>query len=160
MLSIRAATVNDASLLCSLIRELAEYERELHRVVIQEEDIVRDGFGPHPKFRALIADWEGKAAGYALFFTVYSTWQGKPGLFLEDIFVRPAFRKKGVGTALLARVARLAQDEHCYGIRWEVLDWNQPAISLYESLGAKFLDQWRSAILSDGALKSLAGQAP
>jgi GNAT superfamily N-acetyltransferase len=160
MLSIRAATVNDASLLCSLVRELAEYERELHRVVIQEEDIVRDGFGAHPKFRALIADWEGEAAGYALFFTVYSTWEGKPGLFLEDIFVRPAFRQKGIGTALLANVARLARDENCYGMRWEVLDWNQPAISLYESLGAKFLDQWRSAILTGDALQSLAQQAP
>jgi GNAT superfamily N-acetyltransferase len=160
MVSIRAATVNDAGLLCRLIRELAEYERELHCVVIQEEDILRDGFGPHPRFRALIADWEGEPAGYALFFTVYSTWEGKPGLFLEDIFVRPAFRQKGIGTALLANVARLARDENCYGMRWEVLDWNQPAISLYESLGAKFLDQWRSAILTGDALQSLAQQAP
>jgi GNAT superfamily N-acetyltransferase len=160
MLSIRAATVNDAGLLCSLIRELAEYERELHCVVIQAEDILRDGFGPHPRFRALLADWEGEPAGYALFFTVYSTWEGKPGLFLEDIFVRPAFRQKGIGTALLASVARLARDENCYGMRWEVLDWNQPAISLYESLGARFLDQWRSAILTGDALQSLAQQAP
>jgi GNAT superfamily N-acetyltransferase len=156
MLSIRAATVNDASLLKALICELAEYEREQDHVVITEADLVRDGFGPQPKFRALIAEWGGQPAGYALFFGVYSTWEGRPGLFLEDLFVREQFRGKGIGRALLARVAGIARRENCYGVRWEVLDWNQPAIDFYKRLGATFLDQWKSALLTGEALERAA----
>jgi GNAT superfamily N-acetyltransferase len=157
MLSIRPANVNDASLLRALICELAEYERERDQVVTTEADLVRDGFGLQPKFRALIAEWNGQAAGYALFFGFYSTWEGRPGLFLEDLFVREAFRGKRIGRALLATVARIAQQEHCYGIRWEVLDWNQPAIDFYKSLGATFLDQWKSVLLTGAALERTAG---
>ena len=156
MLSIRPATVNDAGLLNQLIRELAEFERELEMVVVTEADLVRDGFGPEPKFRAVIAEWDGRAAGYALFLGLYSTWEGRQGLFLEDVFVRPAFRKKGIGTALLAYVARVAQDENCFGMRWEVLNWNQQAIDLYTALGGKFLDKWRSVPLTDEPLRRLA----
>jgi GNAT superfamily N-acetyltransferase len=156
MLSIRPATANDASLLRALICELAEYERERHQVEITETDLVRDGFGPHPKFRALIAEWNEQPAGYSLFFGFYSTWVGRPGLFLEDLFVRQHFRGQGIGTALLAALARIAQQENCYGIRWEVLDWNQPAIDFYKSLGATFLDQWKSVLLTGEALEHLA----
>jgi GNAT superfamily N-acetyltransferase len=156
MLSIRAATVNDASLLKTLICELAEYEQERNQVVITEADLVRDGFGPQPKFRALIAEWGGQAAGYALFFGVYSTWEGRPGLRLEDLFVREQFRGKGIGRALLGKVAGIARRDNCYGLRWEVLDWNQPAIDFYKRLGATFLDRWKSALLTGEALERAA----
>jgi GNAT superfamily N-acetyltransferase len=156
MLTIRFATAADVALLRTLIRELAEYERELDMVSITENDLLRDGFSAAPKFRALIAEWLGQTAGYALFFGFYSTWEGRQGLFLEDIFVRSQFRRHGIGKALLARVARIACDEGCYSLRWEVLGWNQPAIELYKSLGATFLDQWRSALLTDEALQRLA----
>ena len=156
MLSIRAATVNDVALLKDFIYELAEYEREQDQVVITEADLVRDGFGPQPKFRPLIAEWGGQAAGYALFFGFYSTWEGRPGLFLEDLFVRQAFRGKGIGKALLANVAGIARRENCYGVRWEVLDWNQPAIDFYKRLGATFLDQWKSVLLTGEALERAA----
>jgi len=156
MLSIRAATVNDVALLKDFIYELAEYERERDQVVITEADLVRDGFGPQPKFRALIAEWDGRAAGYALFFGFYSTWEGRPGLFLEDLFVRQTFRGKGIGKALLANVAGIAKRENCYGVRWEVLDWNQPAIDFYKRLGATFLDQWKSVLLTGDALERAA----
>jgi GNAT superfamily N-acetyltransferase len=156
MLSIRPATVNDASLLRDLVFELAEYEREREQVVMTEADLARDGFGTHPKFRALIAEWNGQSAGYALFFGFYSTWEGRPGLFLEDLFVRQDFRGKGIGKALLATVAAIAQRENCYGLRWEVLDWNQPAIDFYKNLGAVFLDRWKSALLTGDALERVA----
>jgi len=156
MLSIRPATANDVSVLKELIYELAEYERERDLVTITETDLVRDGFGAVPKFRALIAEWHGQLAGYALFYGLYSTWEGRPGLFLEDLFVRSQYRSNGIAKALLGYVARIAKAEHCYGIRWEVLDWNQSAIEFYHRLGATFLDQWRSAVLTGKALERLA----
>ena len=127
MLRIRPATVDDAALLRTMIRELAQFEHELDLVTIREEDLVRDGFGENPRFRALIAEWNAEPAGYALFFGYYSTWAGR-GMFLEDLFVRESFRGRGIGKALLATVARIAVEEHCYGIHWEVLDWNEKAI--------------------------------
>jgi GNAT superfamily N-acetyltransferase len=158
MLHIRPATIHDAALLWTMIRELAEYERELELVTLREEDLARDGFGENPRFRALIAKWDGQPAGYALFWEYYSTWAGR-GMFLEDLFVREAFRRHGIGTALLAAVARVAVDEHCYGIHWEVLDWNEKAIGLYKQLGAVFRDQWRPVLLADEALRRLAEKA-
>ncbi len=155
MLLIRPATIHDVALLRNFIRELAEFERELHLCTIEESDLLRDGFGANPKFRALIAEWSGQPAGYALFFGYYSTWVG-PGLYLEDIFVRPQFRGKGIGMALLRAVARLAMQENCCAMRWEVLDWNENAIKLYKSLGAEFRDQWQSVLLTDDALRRLA----
>jgi GNAT superfamily N-acetyltransferase len=140
-----------------MIRELAEYEHELQLVTIREEDLVRDGFGEHPRFRALVGEWEGKPAGYALFFDYFSTWVGR-GLFLEDLFVREKFRRQGIGRALLAEVARIAVNEHCYGIHWEVLDWNEKAIALYKALGAEFRDQWRPVLLTGEPLHRLAEQ--
>jgi len=142
-----------------MIRELADFERELERVTIREEDLARDGFGDSPRFRALIAEWSGQPAGYAVVFGYYSTWAGR-GLFLEDLFVREPFRGKGIGKGLLAVVARIAVEEHCYGIHWEVLDWNQKAIDVYKALGAEFRDQWRPVLLTGEPLQRLAGQAP
>jgi len=158
MLRIRPATLHDAPLLCIMIRELAEFEHELDLVTIQEEDVERDGFGENPRFRALIAELDEQAAGYALFWPYYSTWVGR-GLFLEDLFVRASFRGRGMGRALLAAVARIAVEEHCYGIHWEVLDWNQQAIEMYKALGAEFRDQWRPVLLSGAALLRLAEKA-
>ena len=158
MLSIRAATILDAALLRTMIRELAEFEHELDLVTITEEDLRRDGFGQNPPFGALIADWDAQPAGYAFFFYYYSTW-ARRGLFLEDLFVRERFRGRGIGTALLAAVARIAVEGKCYGIHWEVVDWNQRAIELYKALGAEFRDRWRPVMLSGDALRRLAEKA-
>ncbi len=156
MLKIRATTREDVSVLLSLIRELAKYEKKPHKAVVAEEDLLRDGFGPQQKFRALIATWEDEPAGYASFFYFYSTFQGRPALFLEDLFVLDKFRGKGIGKALLAEVASLAIDENCFGLRWEVLDWNRPAIEFYEKLGATFLNERRAVSFDEGALRKVA----
>jgi len=156
MLTIRPATAKDATLLRELIYELAEFERERHMATITEADLLRDGFGAEAKFRALIAEWSGQAAGYALFYGCYSTWEGRPGLFLEDVFVRSPYRSSGIGKALLTEVARIARVEQCYGVRWEVLHWNQAAIDFYQKLGATFLDQWKSMVLTGKALERVA----
>jgi GNAT superfamily N-acetyltransferase len=159
MLSIRPATIKDVTLLRTLIRELADYEHELDMVAITEADLARDGFGPQPKFHALIAEWDAQPAGYALFFDFYSTWRGRQ-MFLEDLFVREAFRGRKIGRGLLAAVARIAEREGCHALRWEVLNWNQAAVKFYESLGAEFLDDWRLTLLTDDKLRQLAGSAP
>ena len=159
MLSIRPATANDAQLLTTLILELAEYDRLRAEAAVTAEDIARDGFGPRPKFRAVIAESDGQVAGYALFFEFYSSFQGRTGLFLDDIFVRPQFRHKGIGKALLAHVASIAWNENYFCMRWEVLDWNKPAIDFYSNLGAVFLDEWKSVMLVGDALQSAADSA-
>jgi GNAT superfamily N-acetyltransferase len=156
MLSIRPATVEDAATLNILIHELAEFEKLLHETSVTEEDILRDAFGPNPKFRAVIAEWDGQVAGYALFFEFYSTFQGRTGLFLEDIFVRPKLRNKGIGKELLAHVAGIAWREKYFCMRWEVLDWNKSAIDFYNSLGAVFLDEWKAVCLIGDPLQTLA----
>jgi GNAT superfamily N-acetyltransferase len=155
MLLIRPAAVSDVPLLLRFSREFAEFERHPGAVVIGEETLIRDGFGAQPKFRSLIAEWDGEAVGYALFFGFYSSWKGS-GIFLEDLFVREAFRGRGIGRALLSQVARIAGQEGSYGIRWEVLDWNESAIKFYKSLGAEFFDEWRQALLQADALNRLA----
>jgi len=159
MIQIRPATVEDAALLATMILELAEYEHLAHEAGVTAETVVRDGFGEHPKFRAVIAELDGQAAGYAVFFEFYSTFQGRAGLFLDDIFVRPQFRKQGLGQALLAHVARIAWDENYFCMRWEVLDWNTPAIEFYNRLGAVFLEEWKGAMLIGDALESVAETA-
>ena len=159
MLRIRPAIIGDAESLFTMIRELAEFEHELQWVTIREEDLVRDGFGSDPRFQALIAEWDGQVAGYALFFGYYSTWAGR-GLFLEDLFVREIFRGRGIGTALLASVARNAIEQRCYGIHWEVLHWNEKAIALYSGMGAEFRDGWRPVMLTGEAMERLAEKAP
>lgn len=159
MFFIRPATVHDAALLRDMIRELAEFEKHnLDLVTIRAEDLARDGFGPNPRFRAIIAECDGQAAGYAVFFGYYSTWAGR-GLFLEDLFVREAFRGLGIGTGLLATVARIAVEENCYGIHWEVLDWNEKAIEMYKALGSEFRDRWRPVLLYGEGLRRLAEKA-
>jgi len=155
MLTIRPATVEDVPLLRTMIRELAEFERELEQCVIEEEELRRDGFGANPRFRALIAEWSEQPAGYAVFFPYYSTWTSR-GLFLEDLFVREQFRGRGIGKTLLAAVARIAVQENCYGVHWEVLDWNEKAIEIYKALGGEFRDQWRPVLLTGAALRRLA----
>jgi GNAT superfamily N-acetyltransferase len=159
MLSIRPATVKDASLLATMILELAQYEKLDHEAAVTAESIARDGFGPHPKFRAIIAEVDGKPAGYAVFFGFYSTFQGRAGLFLEDIYVRPALRKQGIGQALLNYVARIAWEEDYFCMRWEVLDWNKPAIDFYHRLGAVFLDEWKAVMLIGDPLQAAADSA-
>lgn len=142
MLRVRPAILSDVALLRSMIRELAEFEHKLEFVTIRAEDLARDGFNDNPLFRALIAEWDGQPAGYAFFFGSYSTWAGR-----------------GIGKVLLAAVARIALDEHCYGIHWEVLNWNEKAIELYTELGAIFRDEWRAVLLTDDALRRLAEKA-
>ena len=159
MLTIRPATITDAQTLRSLIHELAKFERLDHEAIVTEEDILRDGFGPHPKFRALLAEWEQQVAGYALLFEFYSSFQGRTGLFLEDIFVRPKYRGKGVGTQLLAEVARIAWEEDYFCLRWEVLDWNESAIGFYRNLDAIFLDEWKAVCLIGEPLRAMSKRA-
>ena len=156
MLKIREANPEDVPLILSFIRELAEYEREPDAVRATEDDLIRDGFSASPKFRVIIAEWDGKPAGMAFFFQNYSTWQGKQGLFLEDLFVRPEFRGKRIGKALMVHLAQVAVAEHCYGMRWEVLDWNTTAIEVYQKLGARFRAHWRVMQITGDELKRLS----
>ena len=156
MLRIRPAVESDVPTILDLIKALAEYERAPEQAVARPEDLRRDGWGPEPKFRVLIAEWDNRPAAFALFFYNYSTWQGRPGLYLEDLFVRPEFRGKGIGKALLVELARIAVAEKCGRLVWQVLDWNQPAIDFYESLGAKKLDEWITMRVEGEALEKLA----
>ena len=156
MLSIREACSEDASLIVQFIRDLAEYEREPQAAIVTEQDILRDGFSGDRKFWVLFAEWDGEPAGFAFYFFNYSTWLGRPGLYLEDLFVRPSARGKGIGKALLAKLAQIAIDKNCYGMRWQVLDWNQPAIDFYDSLGGQMLKEWITVRLMGEPLKELA----
>jgi len=154
MLSTRAATIADVPLLRKLIQELAEYERESKGVLITEDELRHDGFGPNPKFRAILAEQDEQTAGFAFFFTSYSTWTGS-GLFLEDLFVRETFRGRGVGKALLCQLAEIARREGHHTIRLDVLDWNESAIRFYKSLGAEYLQQGRNVVFGAEALGRL-----
>jgi GNAT superfamily N-acetyltransferase len=156
MLTIRPTTRDDVPQLLGLIRELATYENKLHKVVVTAEDLLRDGFGSDPKFRMLIAEWQGEAVGYASFFYFYSTFQGRAALFLEDLFVLEKFRDKGIGKNLLVAVCKLAVEEQCFALRWEVLDWNRPAIEFYQKLGATFLNERKVVTFDTEALKRAA----
>ena len=142
MLVIRDATRLDTHLLVTLIRELAQFERQLDNVEITTENLLRDGFQADSRFRALIAEFNGHTAGYAFYFFTYSTWVGRYSLFVEDLFVRPKFRRKGIGKALLKHMANIALEQSCYGMRWEVLHWNTSAIEFYRSLGAELQRDW------------------
>jgi GNAT superfamily N-acetyltransferase len=156
MLTIRPATPADVPLILDFIRELAEYEREPQAAVATQADLLRDGFGPEPKFRVDIAEWSGEPAGFALYFWNYSTWQGKPGLYLEDLFVRPHFRGKGIGKALLVHLARVAVKNNCGRLVWQVLDWNTPSIEFYKSLGAETMNEWLTMRVTGEGLVRLA----
>jgi GNAT superfamily N-acetyltransferase len=162
----------DIPQILAFIRELADYEREPAAAVATYDDILRDGFGPTPRFHCLIAEWTEPAstdnlqpatcnflpAGFALYFYNYSTWRGHAGIYIEDLFVRPAFRGKGIGKALLAEVARIAVLEGCPRLEWAVLNWNQLAIDFYNAIGAQPMSEWTTMRLSGDALANLGGQ--
>jgi GNAT superfamily N-acetyltransferase len=152
---VRAAAPEDVAEMLALIRELAEYERQPAAAVATAEDLLRDGFAEPRRFHALIGEHEGRVAGMALYFYNYSTWRGHAGVYIEDLFVRPAFRGKGVGKALLRRVAAVAVEEGCPRLEWSVLDWNQPAIDFYESLGAVMQGEWKIMRVEGKKLKEL-----
>jgi GNAT superfamily N-acetyltransferase len=156
-ITIRPADPSDAALILRFIRALAVYEREPDAVVATEETLLAHGFGPNPYFHCLIAELNESPAGFAFYFFDYSTWLGQPGIYLEDLFVDPPFRGQGVGKALLEALARVALEHGCARMKWEVLDWNEPAIDFYRAMGAEFLDEWRNVRLSGDALKRLAG---
>ena len=158
MLTIRAAQPADVPTILKLIRGLVEYEREPLAVKTTEQDLLRDGFGAHPSFHCLIAEWEGAPVGFALYFYNYSTWKGRRGIFLEDLFVWPEFRGRGIGKALLLEVARIAVEQQCGRYEWSVLDWNTPAIEFYEALGARQMKQWLPMRVEGAALLELAAK--
>ena len=156
-ITIRPATRADAGQILTFIRALATYEREPDAVTATEEDLLRHGFGESPYYSCLIAEQDGATVGFALYFFDYSTWLGQPGLYLEDLFVPPEFRGLGIGKALLQRVAAIALEKGCPRLKWEVLDWNTPAIDFYRAMGAEFQDEWRNVRVSGDALRRLAG---
>ena len=156
-LKIRPAAEADISLLVSLIRALAEYEKASPGAVPVTETLLRDAlFGERPSAEALLAFVGSEVVGYAVFFHNFSTWRARPGVYLEDLFVLPEHRGGGIGKALLKRVARIAVERGCPRMEWLVLDWNQPAIEFYRSLGAITLDEWTTFRLQDEALSKVA----
>jgi GNAT superfamily N-acetyltransferase len=158
-LTIRSATPEDIPQILALIKALAEYEREPQAAVATHADLLRDGFGTEKRFHCLIADWDGESVGFALFFYNYSTWRGHAGIYVEDLFVKPAFRGKGIGKALLKRVAAIAVAEGCPRLEWAVLNWNQLAIDFYNSIGAEPMSEWTTMRLSGDSLAALGAQS-
>jgi GNAT superfamily N-acetyltransferase len=161
MLYIRSATPADVPTILRFIRELALFEREPDAVIATEAGLLRDGWGPTPRFTCLIAEFDGEpggpvSVGFALYFTSYSTWLGHHGIRLEDLYVTPEHRRKGVGRALLARLAKIAVDEDCPRLEWDVLDWNANAIAVYQSIGANIQTEWRIMRLTGDGLSALA----
>lgn len=155
-LTLRPAIAADVPTMMRFIRELAEYEREPDAVLATEADLLRDGFSEPRRFWAIIAEWDGEPAGFALYFTSYSTWRGHHGIRLEDLYVTPAMRGKGIGKALLSRLAQIAIEQGCPRLEWDVLEWNTPAIAVYERAGANILTEWRIMRVADEALQTLA----
>jgi GNAT superfamily N-acetyltransferase len=154
---IREATESDVPLIFQFIRDLAEYERLADRVIATEEKLRQTLFG-NPRFaEVVIAEEDGAPAGFALFFHNYSTFLGQPGIYLEDLFVREPMRGRGIGKALLARLARIARERGCGRVEWAVLDWNAPSIAFYRSVGAVSLDDWMIMRLTGDALDEMAG---
>ena len=153
---IRTATREDVPLILALIRELAEYERAPNDVVATEEMLRQNLFGPQPAAEVLLAAAEGEPVGFALFFHNFSTWMGRRGLYLEDLFVRPSARGKGYGKALLVRLAEIARERECGRMEWAVLDWNEPAIKFYRKLGAKPNEEWTIFRLTRDGISDLA----
>lgn len=154
-LVIRPATAADSATILSLIQALAEYEKLSHEVVATAETLRETLFGERPQAEAIIAEWEGQPAGFALFFHNYSTFLSRRGLYLEDLFVKPELRGRGIGKALFTRLARIAVERGCGRFEWSVLDWNEPAIGFYEALGAEPMSEWTVFRLSGEALRKL-----
>ena len=154
---IRTATESDLPLILTFIRALAVYERLEDRVVATEEVLRESLFGARPYAETLIAEDDGKPVGFAIFFHNFSTFIGRPGIYLEDLFVNPDARGRGYGKALLARLAAIAKERNCGRLEWSVLDWNEPSIKFYKSLGAVPLDDWTMFRVTGGALDALAG---
>jgi GNAT superfamily N-acetyltransferase len=157
-ISIRQARPDDLPLIAALIRELADYEHLAHEVRFDEQVLARNLFGDRPFAEVLIGEVGGQAQGFALFFHNFSTFEGKPGIYLEDLFVRPAARGSGLGKALLRHLAKLAVARDCARLEWWVLDWNEPAIGFYRALGAKPMDDWTVMRIDGAALHDLAKQ--
>ncbi|WP_051091220.1 GNAT family N-acetyltransferase [Methylopila sp. M107] len=157
--SIRSAVPSDAALILAFVRELADYEKLAHEVVADEAALTDALFGSNPRVFCDIAEQDGAPAGFALWFHTFSTFEGRHGIHLEDLFVRPRFRGAGVGRALVERLARRCVDEGLARLEWSVLKWNAPAISFYESLGAVAMDGWTVYRTHGAALARLSGQA-
>ena len=155
-LHLREAVAADVPAILRLIHGLAEYERAPDAVTATPEDLLRDGFGDRPLFHVVLAEWNGEAVGFAFYFFNYSTWQGRPGLYLEDLFVVPEFRGWGIGKALLVRLARIAAEKGCGRYQWQVLDWNEPSIKFYESMGGRVLREWLTVRVEGEDLERLA----
>lgn len=153
---LRPAIRADLGQILIFIRELADYEKLLGSCVATENDLDLHLFGEHPKAEVLIAEWEDQPVGFALFFHTFSTFLGQPGIYLEDLYVRPEFRGKGIGKSVLMHLARLAQLRGCGRLEWSVLNWNEPSIGFYESLGARRLENWSMYRLAGEALQNLA----
>lgn len=158
-LDIGPATEGDVDTIVELVRELALFEREPEAAVATREDFLRDGFGPSPLFRVLLARHRGEVAGFAFYFFKYSTWRGRPSLHLEDLFVRETHRKHGIASALMAELAAEALRAHCTRFEWQVLDWNRGAIDFYERLGAVVQREWLPVRVDGEALVALAAKA-
>jgi GNAT superfamily N-acetyltransferase len=157
MLRIRDAEAGDVGLILKLIHGLAEYERAAEgEVTATEAALLRDGFGDRPRFHVVLAEWSGEAVGFAFYFFNYSTWQARMGLYLEDLFVVPERRGWGFGKALLVHLARIAVEKGCGRYQWQVLDWNEPAIKFYESVGARVLREWLPVRIDGEGLARLA----
>ena len=157
MIQIRAANSADAELILDFIMELAVYEKAPQEVVASVSQIRDTLFGPYAKAHCLICSIDEKPVGYAVYFYNYSTWLGKNGIYLEDVYVSPAYRGRGAGKAMLRHIAKIAVDENCGRFEWSVLDWNTPAIRFYEALGAKPQSEWTIYRLTGNSLKALAG---
>jgi len=156
-ITIRAAQPADSAIVFSLIRELAEYERLLHEVEATEQDIAAALFSPQPRLFCDLAEWKGETVGFAVWFLIFSTFTGRYGLYLEDIFVRPSFRGRGIGKTLMRHLAKRCVDQKFTRFEWSVLDWNRPSIDFYRSIGANVLEEWRICRMTGEALERLAG---
>lgn len=157
-LAIRPVRPGEADLVLSFVRELAEYEKLLHEVVASEADIAESLFGENPRVFCDIAEWDGEPVGFALWFYTYSTFRGRHGIWLEDLFVRPGQRGRGIGKALMARLAKRCVDEDLPRLAWWVLNWNEPSRVFYRSIGAKAQDEWTVKRLEGEALARLGAE--
>ncbi len=155
-ITLRPAVPTDVPQILAFIRELALYEREPDAVLATEADLLRDGFGDTPSYRCIMAEYEGSPAGFVLYFNSYSTWRGHHGIRLEDIYVTPKLRGKGIGKALLSHLAKQCVANGWSRLQWSVLDWNTPSIEFYKSLGAVLMDEWTVCKVAGPALTALA----